>query len=122
MEIPTQNFHLAFTVVCGEGILFTYQGCLPWQILRVNPGQRVERKQPFFPPLHSWYLIGLVPASHQGPAHGVPAGRGGQGVSVCAATVGMEWGLASKPEPAVSNKTLSTSLPFPLSSFGFSDL
>lgn len=34
---------------------------------RATRGQGVGRKEPFSPPLHSWYLIGLVPASPQGP-------------------------------------------------------
>lgn len=69
--------------------------------------------------LCSWYLIGLVPASHQGPTYG-PRKRGGQGeTGHCGQRGWMGQGLASKPEQAVSNKTPAPNLPFALSSFGF---
>lgn len=45
--------------------LFIYQ----WATAGLQRGQGVERKWPFSSPLSSWYLTGLVPVSHQGPAH-----------------------------------------------------
>lgn len=44
--------------------LFTYQWILPLQP-PVDLGKEVEKKWPFSPPLHSWYLIGLALTSHQ---------------------------------------------------------
>lgn len=49
-------------------------GCLPQQTLSC---QGVERKWPFSPPLHSWYLIGVEHTRLQGPIPGDPGGRGG---------------------------------------------
>lgn len=45
----------------------------------VDPGQGVERKQIFSPPVHFWYLISLVLVSHHRPVHGVPAKMGEKG-------------------------------------------
>lgn len=39
-------------------------------------GLGMEEKWPFLPPVHPWHVTGLVLGSHQGPAQGVPAGRG----------------------------------------------
>lgn len=40
----------------------------------VDLRQGMEGKWPFSPALYSWYMIGPVFASHQGPAHGVLPG------------------------------------------------
>lgn len=39
-------------------------------------GQGLEKGRPFSPPISSWCIISLTPASHQGPTNGVPPGRG----------------------------------------------
>lgn len=59
---------------------FTYHCVFTAAEPLVDPGQRVEKKQPLSPPLPFWYLIGLVPGSHHSPTDGVPAGKGRRGV------------------------------------------
>lgn len=97
--------------------------------------------------LFSWYIVGLVSASHQGLAHGVPPGRGrweSRECTMAAEKQGMEWAwlvvtgekglgecarhgheecvelcLANEFEQAVSSIMVSPNLPFPLPYFGF---
>lgn len=64
------------------------------------------------PPLHScWYVIGLAFAIHRGPIHGVPGRRSGLGKErVSWVQRSWIWGWLV----TVRNKSLATSLPFPV--------
>ena len=63
---------------CADKGPFTYQWMFTISEPSVDPGQGVERKPPFSPPLHSWHVIGLVLDNLQ-PALEVPPGKGRQG-------------------------------------------
>lgn len=51
----------------------------------------MERKHPFFPPLHSWYITGLASAIHHGRANGVPPRKGAWEVESIVAGEGEPW-------------------------------
>lgn len=68
-------------------VMFTWLVCH-----KAIPGQGVERKGTFSPPLCPWCLIGQVPSSQQGPMHGASPGRGGErGVHTVAGGTELAW-------------------------------
>lgn len=101
-----RNILILLFVQCGVNVSFHSEfPTRPWpmpicismgvQHGRVLAWQEVKRKQLFSPQPHSWYVIGLMPASHQGPFHEVPSRRGGWG-KCRNTTIGMEPQLLSR--------------------------
>lgn len=77
-------------------------GCLPQQTLSC---QGVERKRPFFPPLHSWYLIDWSTPVSKDPSLEILVEGAVCGIGREHSQKGrMERGLASNLEQAVSSK------------------